>query len=91
MSQTITARFGSLRRAVAESRKYGVSHTYEAIEHQLMSAGNFTHDITHDRHLTITRAQGGKWKMAVDVSGRVVPAGRMPKLFLELVTQPQFG
>jgi hypothetical protein len=92
MSQTITAHFGTLRRAVKESRKYGVSHTFEAIERTIFTDGEFTHDLTADRKLRISRAPGRRrWKMAVDVCGRVVPAHTMPSALAELLRQPQFG
>jgi len=91
MSRTITAHFATLKLAVNEAHKYGVSQRYEAVSTKMTVNGIFTADITNDRRLTITRAPGGNWKMAVDVSGNIHPATHMPKLFVDLVRQPQFG
>lgn len=91
MSHTITARFATLRKAVAEARKYGAPQTYEAVRQQMTLSGTYTHDITHDRQLAITRQASGAWKLSVQVSGRVVPVNQMPKLMIGLINQPQFG
>lgn len=88
---TITAKFATLRNAVREARKYGAPHTYEAVRQQMTLTGTYTHDITHDRQLSITRQESGAWKLSVQVSGRVVPARQMPKLLIGLINHPQFG
>jgi hypothetical protein len=88
----ITAHFATLKRAVQEARKYGVTQTYEAVRQTMTMRHEFTHHITHDRTLTIMRGQGRKrWKLAVDVVGRVVPVKAMPKAFVDLLQQPQYG
>jgi lysyl-tRNA synthetase class II len=90
-TDTTTAKFATLRKAVHEAHKYGAPHTYEAVRQHLTLTGSYTHDITHDRQLTITRQDSGGWKLSVQVSGRVVPVRQMPKLMFELMAQPQVG
>lgn len=87
----ITAHFNSLQRAVAEARKYGATASYEAVDARIQQEGRFTHDITSTRQLTIRRAQGKGWTLAVDVAGAVRPVSQMPKPLFELLRQPQFG
>lgn len=89
--QTITAHFNELKRAVAEARKYGVIHTYEAILQQIHLNGKFVHHITADRDLVLTKVNDHRWKLAIEVQGRVVPVDTMPKAFVSLLQQPQFG
>lgn len=88
---TVTAHFATLRKAVHEAHKYGAPHTYEAARQQITLTGTYTHDITHDRQLAITRQASGAWKLSVQVAGRVVPARQMPALMIGLINHPQFG
>ena len=87
----ITAHFNALNRAVAEARKYGATASYDAVNARIQQDGRFTHDITSARQLTISRAQGKGWTLAVDVAGTVRPVTQMPKPLAALLRQPQFG
>ena len=76
----ITAHFNSLQRAVAEARKYGATASYDAVNARIQQQdGRFVHDITSARQLTISRAQGKGWTLAVDVAGAARPVTQMPK------------
>lgn len=90
-SHTITAHYSTLRRALKEARKYGVTHRYEAVRMATVEKGSFVHDIAHDRQLVIGRAPGGpkRWKMTVDVVGRVTPIVNMPKILTGLLILPR--
>jgi len=72
--QTITARFDSLPRALAEARKYGVTAALPTVQRSITTKGVFLHYLSVTRILSISRSRGRKqWQMAVDVQGRVVP------------------
>lgn len=75
-ARPITAHFATLRKAVNEARKYGVTQRYNTIRMQRWITGAYTHQITHDRTLTISfdETPDRPWKLVIDVSGRVKPA-----------------
>lgn len=76
---------------MAEARKYGATTSDDAVNARIQQDGRFTHDITNARQVTISRAQGKGWRLAVDVAGTVRPVTQMPKPLFELLRQPQFG
>jgi len=78
-TQTITARFNSLPRALAEARKYGVTAALPTVQRSIATKGVFLHYLSVTRILSISRCRGRKqWQMAVDVQGRVVPVDAKP-------------
>jgi len=78
-TQTITAHFSSLRRALAEARRYGVTAALPTVQRSIQSKGVFLHYLSVTRILSISKARGSKqWQLAVDVAGRVVPVDAKP-------------